>query len=128
MNAELTAEKRPACLGIQYLACRTGIRRLTKMREVFKSSSYFLMYSLSNTSDSLRYTAKKSARELFVLNGSKNSLSAEWRLGCEVILAGRESSNETDIPFWVELDNHGLFFLHSVLGTTFGPPRRVQKE
>ena len=50
------------------------------MREVFKSSSYFLVYSRSNSSDSLRYTAKKSARGLFVLSGSKNSFKAEWRL------------------------------------------------
>ena len=54
------------------------------MREVFKSSSYFFAYSRSNTSDSLRYTAKKSARGLSVLNGSKNSFRAEWRLYFEV--------------------------------------------
>ena len=58
----------------------TEREQLTKMREVFKYSSYFLVYSRSNSSDSLRYTVKKSARELFVLNGSKNSFRAEWRL------------------------------------------------
>ena len=58
------------------------------MREVLRSSSYFLVYSRSNSSASLRYTEKKSARELLVLSGSKNSFRAEWtrRLRCEVIL------------------------------------------
>ena len=81
MQAELTAEKRPAygersqySLSEFASAVRMG---LTKIREVFESSSYFLAYSRLNTSDSLRYTAKKSARGLFVLNGSKNSFRAE---------------------------------------------------
>ena len=85
MEAELTAEERPAYYGErnQYSlsefasAVRIG---LTKIREVFKSSSYFLAYYRLNTSDSLRYMAKNSARRLFVFNGSKNSFMAEWRL------------------------------------------------
>ena len=84
MNAELTAENNPA-YPQEKSAFTVGLRvqrtlGLTKIRDVFKSSSYFFACSRSNTSDSLRYTAKKSARELSVLNGSKNSFRAEWRL------------------------------------------------
>ena len=46
---------------------------------MFKPSSYFLVYSRSNSSDSLRYTVKKSARELFVLNGSRESFKVGLR-------------------------------------------------
>jgi hypothetical protein len=61
------------------------------MREVFRSSSYFLVYSRSNSSDSLRYTAKKSARELSDLSGSKNSFKAEWRLERRCYFVSTES-------------------------------------
>ena len=56
-----------------------GINETAHRDEVFKPSSRFLMCSRSNTADSLQYTAKKSVRELLVLNGSnsKNSLRAE---------------------------------------------------
>lgn len=52
-------------------------QELTKMREALRPSSYFFAWSRLNSSDSLRYAAKKPAREQFVLNGSKNPLSAE---------------------------------------------------
>lgn len=50
------------------------------MRGVFESLPHSIVYSVSNSSDSLRYTVKKSARELFVLNGSKNSFKAVWEV------------------------------------------------
>jgi len=53
MNAEVTAENRPA-----YLFFSTRLpepnTELTKIRVVFKSSSYFFMNSLSYSSASLR--------------------------------------------------------------------------
>ena len=99
-------------------ACRSEFRELTKMRVVLRSSSYFLVYSRSNSSDSFRYTEKKSARELFVLNGSKNSLRAEWRLKREVqcLFSGGPASNnnEMDVPFWIELNDRRPICLHPV--------------
>jgi len=42
-NAELTAEKTPACVPrIQPSVSKLKVEPLTKMRGVFKSSSYFL--------------------------------------------------------------------------------------
>jgi len=50
------------------------------MREVFRLSPYFLLYSRSNSLGSLRYTVENSARELFVPNSSKDAFKAGWRL------------------------------------------------
>lgn len=50
INAELTARKRPPCVAwgsVQSSVLRARIRRLTKMRGVLESSSYFLVHSRS---------------------------------------------------------------------------------
>ena len=55
-NTELTAEKRPAWAFLNLANAQTGTKdwrqQLTKMREVFRSSSCFLAQSRSNSSGS----------------------------------------------------------------------------
>ena len=53
MNAEVTAENRPAFRPRQYALARAS-DELTNIRVVFKSSSCFFMNSLSYSSASLR--------------------------------------------------------------------------
>ena len=53
MNAEVTAENRPACGPVS--ACTLELdAKLTKMRVVFKSSSYFSINSRSYSPASFR--------------------------------------------------------------------------
>ena len=53
MKAEATAENRPAWYLVSIYSLKLEVR-LTKIRVVFKSSSYFLRNSLSNSSATLR--------------------------------------------------------------------------
>jgi hypothetical protein len=55
MNAEVTAENRPAYQSINKPRSLCSGRRLTKIKVVFRSSSYFFMNSLSKSSASLWY-------------------------------------------------------------------------
>jgi len=61
MNAEVTAENRPACYPVNVHPPKLRTK-LTKIRVVFRSSSYFFMNSPSYSSASLRYFSKNRAR------------------------------------------------------------------